>query len=97
MFILEIKGILLHFGPKTEGTLVILLPKFKGKFILFGRKIEGTWQKLTRQSPVCSLRKTPEAAWSKELSSRFHDVSKSQPQLYSSGQGEERLITVHPA
>ena len=32
MFILEIKGILLHFGPKTEGTLVVLLPKFKGKF-----------------------------------------------------------------
>ncbi len=45
MFILEIKGILLHFGPKTEGTLVVLLPKFKGKFVLFGRKIEGTGQK----------------------------------------------------
>ena len=52
MLILNFKGILLHFGPKTEGTLVILLPKFKGKFILFGRNIEGTLSISTRKIPL---------------------------------------------
>ena len=50
MYILKFKGILLHFCPKTEGTLVVSLPKFKGKLSYPVAKSKELAQSMTSET-----------------------------------------------